>query len=94
MADEDECRFYIGDEVRVRVGFALPEMKAEVLTAVGVVGDVADRRIGQTLTVMYRGLGFCAANMSARTFELVRRGSNRRPDVLLPRWFKLTSIGD
>ena len=87
MANEDECRFYIGDEVRVRTEFAIPEMRAEVLTAIGVVGDVADRRIGQTVTVMYRGLGFCAANISARTFELVRRGQNRRPDMPLPRWF-------
>ena len=94
MANEDECRFYIGDEVRVRAEFAIPEMRSEVLTAIGVVGDVADRRIGQTLTVMYRGLGFCAANISARTFELVRRGPNRRPDVPLVRWSKLTSVGD
>ena len=94
MANEDECRFYICDEVRVRAGFAIPEMRAEVLTAIGVVGDVADRRIGQTLTVMFRSLGFCAANMSARTFELVRRGPNRRPGVPLVRWSKLTSIGD
>ena len=80
MADEDERRFYIGDEVKVRAGYGVPEMKPEVLAAVGIVGDVADRRGGQTLTVLYRALGFCAANLSASAFDLVRRGPNRRSD--------------
>ena len=93
MADEDERRFYIGDEVKVRAGYGVPEMKSEVLAAIGMVGDVADRRGGQTLTVLYRALGFCAANLPASSFDLVRRGPNRRPDMPTSRRLGLPTIG-
>ena len=93
MADEDERRFYIGDEVKLRGGFGIPEMRQEVLVAVGLVGDVADRQGGQTLTVLYRSHGFCAANLPASSFDLVRRGPNRRPDMPTSRRLGLPTIG-
>ena len=69
-------------------------MKPGVMTAIGVVGDVADRRIGQTITVVYRALGFCAANLPAKTLELVKRSANVRSDVPLARWPTRPIIGD
>lgn len=73
MVDDEDRRFQIGDEVRVRKGAYLPEMKPELQSAVGVIGDVADRQAGQTITVMYRELGFYGSNLPAGKFELVKR---------------------